>query len=164
MSSIKVGFEYHFEAWLHDVLVDEWDEHNLVPLEGLVHILGVTLKGVTQVTQWYLLIYEGNYVPISGDTGATFPGSATESTAYAESTRQAFVTGSTAGGTCDNTASPAQFTMNADKTIYGGAIVSAAAKGNTTDVLLSAVKFSTPKVLSNGTVLKVTAGLTATSS
>lgn len=108
-------------------------------------------------------MYEGNYTPIAGDTAATFPASATESAAYAEATRPALVLGAVTAGAVDNVASRAEFTANASKTFYGGFVSSAAAKGSTSGVLLSAVRFASPKVLSSGEILRVTAGFTLVS-
>lgn len=161
-----VGFTYLVEVVRPDGSIDHAQTelvHNLVPTEGLNHILGVTFKGVTQVTSWFLAPFEGNFTPLANSTAANLPAAATECTAYAEGTRQAFTSGAVAGGSIDNSASRAQFTLNADKTIYGAWLTSAAAKGATIGVCVSAVKFGTPKVLSNGSVLQLTAGLTATS-
>ena len=57
----------------------------------------------------------------------------------------------------------AEFTSNADKTIYGGFMSSASAKGATSGVLSSIVRFSSPKTFSIDTVLRVSAGLTLVS-
>jgi hypothetical protein len=68
-----------------------------------------------------------------------------------------------ASGLWSNAASPAEFTMNAPKTIYGGFITSGSVKAGTTGVLLSAVKAGTSKPVIAGDVLKVTAGITLSS-
>ncbi len=161
--SLKMGAVYEYELVRDGVVYDRWTEKNLMPLEGLNHVLGVTLKGVTQVTNWYALVYEGNYTPVNGDTAATFPASCTETTTYSGATRVAFTPGAVAGGTVNNSASRAEFTFTADKTIYGGAIVSASAKGAVSGVLLSAVKFASPKSPATGDILRVTAGFTLVS-
>lgn len=158
------GFVYLVEViGANGVVRDSELVHNLMPVEGENFTLGVLFKGTAQVATWSAGIYEGNYTPAAGDTAATFPGSATESIAYAEAIRSALVFGAVAGGAIDNGATRATFTMNANKTIYGGFISSAAAKGAITGTLLSAVRFLSPKVLNAGDVLSVTAGFTLVS-
>lgn len=132
--------------------------HNLLPLEGLNHLLGVAFKGSTQVVNWYIAPYEGNYVPVMGDTAASFPASAVECSAYDETLRVAFASGAPSGGALDNSSSPAMFSFNANKTLYGAFMVSAAAKGATTGTLISAVKFASPKPVEAGYQLRITAG------
>lgn len=132
--------------------------HNLIPTEGLNHTLGVLFKGASQVPTWYIGLYEGVYTPGPTDTAATIAASATECSAYAETSRVPFVSGAVAAGSVDNSASRAEFTMNANKTVYGGFLVSSSTKGGTNGVLLSVVRFTSPKVLESGSVLRVTAG------
>ena len=64
----------------------------------------------------------------------------------------------------DNSASRAEFTMNAAKTIYGAFMTSAPAKGATTGVVISSVRFSAAKNLVATDILRITAGMTLTSS
>lgn len=134
---------------------------NLVPDEGLRHMLGVTLKGVAPIANWYIMLFEGNYTPLGSVTAATLPSVSTECTTYSPSTRVAFISGAISGNAVDNSASQAVFTMTANKTIYGCALVSAQAKGATTGVALSVVRFTAPKVLTTGKTLTVYAGPTA---
>lgn len=158
------GFTYLIEQLDKDgKVVDSETVHNLIPTEGLNHVLNILLKSASQVATWYIGLYEGNYTPVAGDTMATFPAQATETTAYTSATRLAFVPGTVAAATVDNSASPAQFTFNATKTVYGGFIGSASAKGSTSGVLLSAVRFGSPKSLDADSVLRVTAGFTMAS-
>lgn len=163
MSALKVGFNYLVEVVRDGQVIDSEIVRNLVPTEGLNHFLNVEFKGTTQVLSWYLAIFEGNYTPTAADTAAALPAAATECTAYDEATREAFVAGTVAGGILDNTASRAEFTMNATKTIYGAFMTSAPAKGATTGVVVSSVRFSAAKSLVATDVLRVTAGVTMTS-
>lgn len=165
----KAGFAYLIEVVDRDTGRVRESEvvKNLMPLEGINHLINVSMKGSTQITAWYLGLYEGNYTPTSTDTMAAFPAAATETTAYDEATRRTFTPGAVAAGTVDNSAAKAEFTINVTagttKTIYGGFIGSASAKGSTSGVLLSAVKFASPKTLGDGDVLRVTAGFTIAS-
>lgn len=157
---LRPRFTYLVEHIRNGEVIDSEVTHNLVPIEGLNHFAGVALKGVAQVGTWYIGLYEGNYTPQLSDTAATLPAAATEVTAYDEATREALVLGTVSGGAVNNSASPAEFTASATKTIRGGFISSAGGKGATTGVLASVIKFTTPKALDDGDVLRVTAGFT----
>jgi hypothetical protein len=158
------GFVYEVEHFRNGKLIDFERLHNLVPLEGRQNILSVIGNAGTQITTWYVGLFEGNYTPVSGDTAATFPASATECTAYSESTRQEWVEAAPSAGVITNSASKAQFTMNATKTVYGGMLISSSVKGGTSGVLLSAGRFATSKAVDSGDILRVTASLTLNSS
>lgn len=102
---------------------------NIIPTQGLDHILNVILHGGTQVNPWYYALYTGATVPAAGLTGATFAATQTEFTGYDETTRVAFNEGASSGGVIDNAANRAVFTINATATIRGGALLSASGKG-----------------------------------
>lgn len=136
---------------------------NLVPFEGLNHMLNVTLKGATPAPAWYIGLFEGDFTPNHGITAAQLPGLATECTAYSASTRVQFQPGPVANGSVNNSAALAEFTFTSNKTVRGAFISSAPAKGATTGVLLSVVRFPSPKVQETGSILRVFAGPTASS-
>ncbi|MEK7425739.1 MAG: hypothetical protein AAB131_18090 [Actinomycetota bacterium] len=159
-SKTKPGFTYLIELFdPQGKLLDTEIVHNLVPIEGLNYFLGTGIAGVTQATAHYIGLFEGNYTPIPAITAATIIAAATECTTYTPSARPAFTHGAIANGRADNSASRAEFTATADKTIYGGFISSVAAKGATSGRLISAVRFASPKAFTTGSVLRVTAGL-----
>lgn len=160
----RFGFMYLVEVIRNGIIVEQELVHNLMPTEGLNYVLGASFKGAAQVANWYLAPYEGNYTPVPTNTAANFPGLATECTAYDEATRVAFTSGAAAAGALDNAAARAEFTFNAIKTVYGGFLTSVAAKGAITGVVGSAVRFASPKQLDVGAVLRLTAGITLTSS
>jgi hypothetical protein len=134
-----------------------------MPTEGANHMLNATLKGGAQVSTWYLGLYEGNYTPSVSDTAATFSSMATETSGYTSASRLAWAPGLVAAGVLDNSSTKAEFTFNTPKTIYGGFMSSASTKGATSGVLMSLVRFSSPRVLDTDSVLRVTAGITLTS-
>lgn len=161
--TIRTGFVYTVEVIDRDGnVVDREVIKNLMPIEGINYLLNAGLKGGAAVSAWYIGLYEGNYTPTSADTMAAFPAAATETTAYT-GTRKPFTSGTVANGAVDNSASKAEFTMTSAKTIYGGFVSSASAKSSTSGTLLSAVKFSTAKVLEVDSILRITAGFTAVS-
>lgn len=89
----------------------------------------------------------------------------TESTAYSETVRQTLTLGSASGGSIDNTASKAVFTVNANGTVLGGGFVATnATKGGTTGVLYGLGAFSGGNIiLSAGSTVTVAISLTAVS-
>lgn len=135
----------------------------MVPIEGLNHMLSVTVKNGTPVPQWYIGLFEGDYSPDASATAATLPALATECTAYSETTRVPLTTGAVSGGATSNAANIAEFTFPVAKTVYGAFITSAPAKGAATGTLLSVVRFPSPRVMGAGSVLRVFAGPTGAS-
>lgn len=158
----RVGFKYLVEVINAGRVVDSFEVNNLMPTEGVNHLLGVAFKNGTQAASWYLGLFEGNYTPTVGDTAATFSATATETTAYAAATRMAWTPGAVASGVLDNSASRAEFVFTASKVVYGGFMTSAAAKGATNGALISVVRFPSPRTLDVDSILRVTAGITLT--
>lgn len=166
MNGINLGFTWHIErVRLSDgAVLDSEVAHNLVPVEGLNHIISVALKNGVPFANFYVGLYEGAYTPVPTDKATTFPAAATELTAYEQTTRQPLVLGTVDNGTVDNVAAKAEFTGTTNgKFAQGGFISSAPTKGAATGVLISAVKFPSPKPLDAGTILRVTAGFSAIS-
>jgi len=163
ITTLPVGFTYLIEVVNPDgEVVDSEAVDNLMPTQGLNHMLNVVLKGSSQFATWYIGLYKGAYTPNAGDTAANISANANESSGYG-SNRLPFVGSTVAGGTCDNHDNKAEFTMVSAETIYGGFLVSAQAVGSTAGVLLSNVRFSSPKVLDVGSILRVTAGISLVS-
>lgn len=121
------------------------------------------LHGATPVSPWYVGVFEGNYTPVAGDTAATFPANATESTAYDEATRQEYVEAAASSQSTTNSASKATFTFNATKTIYGAFLSSVSTKSTTTGTLLAANKAGTAKSVVDDDQLLITYTLSMTS-
>lgn len=158
-SEAALGFSYFLEIVHADGRVErEGPFHNLIPTEGRNHMMGVTFKGAAAVAGWYLALYEGDYTPTAAIKASTFGALATECTAYASATRPAFTSGAVADGAIDNSAARAEFLMTAEKTIFGGAMLSSSVKGAATGICMSAVRFASPKVLEVGATLRLLAG------
>jgi hypothetical protein len=160
MSHASMGFTYTVEHIRKGVVIDREVVHNIMPTQGLNLVQSILFKGTAVPATWYIGLFEANYTPLAADTAATFVASATECTTYDEATRVAFVPGTVSAGALDNSASRAEFTFNATKTVYGGFISSVATKSSTSGSLLSAVKFASPKAMADDDVLRVTAGHT----
>lgn len=130
------------------------------PAEGRNHIWDVTLRGATQVPEWRVALFEGDYTPQEDDTAANIVARATEIIAYSESTRPIFTESAASSGASDNTGALAQFTLTAEKTVRAFAIVSSAGKGSTTGVLLAIQKLASGSTYPAGTVIRVPVLLT----
>jgi len=161
MNTANFGFTYITELVRDGKVIERSETKNLIPIEGLNHIIATALKNGTPFANWYVGLYEGNYTPTPDDTMATFPAAATELTAYTSSTRPILVLGDVANGqvsngTLEEPTNLALFTGNAsNKSAVGAFVSSAPTKGATSGVLISAARFSAPKALSTGDVLRV---------
>jgi hypothetical protein len=144
-------------------VIDSWREDNLVVNEGLDAVLNIMFHGTTQISTWYVGLFEGNYTPVAGVTAATITAASTECTAYDEATRQEYVEAAASGQSITNFASRATFTFNATKTIYGLFLVSASAKSATSGTLFSAARFGSSKAVVDDDQLLVTYTLGAAS-
>lgn len=153
-----VGGVFTIEHVRNGEVIDRWEEKNLVTNEGLNSLLDVYLNGdgTAKITAWYVAIFEGNYTPVATLTAATFPAAATESTAYDEATRVLWVDAGASAQQITNSASKATFTINATKTIYGAALVSASAKSATTGVCFAASRFSVARAVVDNDQLLIT--------
>lgn len=109
----------------------KWIERirNICTDEGLNHILNVEFHAVTQLTTWYLLVFETNTTPTAGTTYAVpvF----TECVAYDEANRPEYEEAASISKSITNTANKAKFTFNATKNIYGVSLVAGGSDSNT---------------------------------
>lgn len=154
----KPGFIWTLEHLSKDGVVTEV-QHNLMPLEGLNHWIDTLLGKTPQQAQWHIGLFSGDYTPVPGDAAQTFPVQATEFTGYEGATRLTFAASAASGGEANNHAKVAEFTFTTPGTIYGGFLASAAGKGATSGVLLSAVRFAVPKPKEVGDILRVKVAL-----
>lgn len=162
-SKLVVGGVFRGKIIRAGEVIEEFEDHNLVTNEGLDYILAVMFNGTSATTTWYLAPFEGNYTPVATDTAATFPASATECTAYSQSTRVAYVAAAAASQNVTNSASPATFTFNATKMIYGASLNSVSTKSSTSGKLFAAARFSAAKSVSNSDQLLLTYSFTTSS-
>lgn len=165
------GFTYTLETFVDNVrddngalvelgrCVDTEVVHNIMPVEGINHVLEVALRNATQTSTWYLLLFENDYAPQPTDKMATFPALAGEVVTYTDATRQPIVFSPAVGGQCGNVDNRNMVEFTATKTIKGGALCSSPSKGTSGGILLSAVQFTSPKFVDLGAILRVTAGI-----
>ena len=150
-----------------------WEEnvHNVVVDEGLKQILNAGIRGSGTISNWYVSIYENNYVPLSGDTGATIAGAgkAGAFTDYQEAARPAYTTdpASDAPVTITNSNAKATFTITSAAVIYGAFVISASAKdasGDAASTLLSASRFASSRSVAIDDQLLITYEFVASNS
>lgn len=152
----KVRGVYHGTIIRDGKVIDEFEETNLAVAQGLTSMLGVYFHADSQLTLWYLGLFENNYTPVDGATAATIASAAGETTAYASLTRPAYTPAAAASKSITNSANRASFVFNADKVIYGAFLISESTKSGTSGTLFSAARFSNSKTVANGDELLLT--------
>lgn len=160
---LVVGGVFGFEHVRDGEIIDQWEQPNLVTNEGLNALLDIMFAGSTQITAWYVGLFEGNYTPVATVTAATITSASTECTAYDEATRVAYTEAAASSQSITNSANKATFTFNATKTIYGAFLASASAKSATTGTLFSAARFGSSKAVVDDDQLLVTYTFSAAS-
>lgn len=144
----------------------KWAEafDNLVVTEGLNDSLDKHLKGSGYTAAWYVGLTAGSPAFAAGDTMSSHAGW-TENQNYSEAVRQTLTLGAVSGGSVDNSASKASFSINATATVGGAFVTSNNTKGGTTGTLYGGGAFSGGnRSVVNGDTLNVTITATATAS
>ncbi len=135
------------------------ESKNLVVNVGLQYMAGVALTSTAQITTWYLGLYgaAASNTPAASDTLASHAGW-TEITPYSGSRPAVTFAAATNANpsVVTNSASKAQFTINATETV-GGAFLCSVASG-TSGTLFSAADFQSPgdRSVVSGDILSVT--------
>lgn len=141
--------------------VDEFE--NLVVNEGLDHVLDAVLANGTQHAAWYVGLLAASPTPLAAWTKTEV--GAADFVAYTEATLPAFTPGAVSGQSVSNTASKAQFTINADSQSIGGAYLASAntkAVEGGAAIIYSAGAFTGGnKSADSGDTLEVTATFTS---
>jgi len=162
-NELKVGGVFHWEHRRGDRVLDSGEDRNLVVNEGLNSLLSIMFNGGSQITTWYLGVFEGNYTPLATVTAATITSASTECTAYDSATRPEYTEAAPSSQSITNSASRASFVFNATKTVYGAFLVSTSTKSGTTGTLFSAARFGTAKAVVTDDELLLTYTFTASS-
>jgi hypothetical protein len=161
--SARAGGVYRIECVDKDGNL-KWsaESHNLVVNVGLQDMNTQYFKGSSYTAAWYLGLYgaAASNNPAASDTMSSH-GGWTEITPYSNATRPAatFGTATTADpSVISNSASPAQYTINATATVGGAFLISNSTKGGSTGILFSASDFQSPgdRTVASGDTLNVT--------
>lgn len=164
-TKIKLGGRFVVECFRNGRLIWKEDVHNLITNQGLDHILDVILHGSTQITTWYCCLIESNTNAAAGMTYAVPV--YTESTAYDEATRPAYVEAASSSQSVTNSANKAVFTIDDTKTMYGASLVGGGTDGNTKGdtagggTLLCYAKFASERAVVDDDVINLTYTISA---
>ncbi len=139
----------------------KWHEafENIVVNQGLDDLLDVTLSGAAQDTTWFVGLTDGTPTVAAGDTLASHAGWV-EVTAYDETNRVAFVDGGVSSQSMDNSASPAQFTIDTNSTTVGGGFLAGVNTGTSGRLYAAGAFTAGDKSLDDNDTLDVTATFT----
>lgn len=122
---------------------------NRIVNEGLDYILDAALAGEPQIGQFYLAPFSGNVTPAAGWTGASFPASSSEFTAYTAANRLPWTVTQASAQSLGNTAALADstlvFSAGGPYNLYGVGLVQAQGKSATTGKLIAATRFAVPR-------------------
>lgn len=156
----SLGMAGHFQAVLKragEYGESEFDFDNVCTNQGLIALLNGMFTGATQITNWYLGVFQNNYTPVVGDTMSSFVSSAGEFTGYSGGARPSFTpAAASASPSISNTASAATFTFTGSATLYGAFLSSSPTPGGGSGTLFSAAQFGASKNVSSGDQLILT--------
>lgn len=141
----------------------EWvkEGDNIIPIEGLAHLLNVSLGSKAKEAGYYIALFSGSATPAANWTAASFAATANEivsmTEGYSNPTRPAWTPAAATTGSIDNLVTVASVTIATSGTlnVTGAALLSASGKGATTGVLISASKYSTPRTFQNGDTYEI---------
>ncbi|MET0039890.1 MAG: hypothetical protein ABW041_07090 [Dehalococcoides mccartyi] len=159
----KVSGKFITECYRKGKLIWREESRNIVTTEGRNRLLDVMFHGTTQISTWYCGLVETDTTP---DAGMTYDvPTFTESTAYDEAARPAFVEAASSSGSVTNSANKAVFTISGTKTMYGAALFSISTKGDHTagadNVLYCYSKFTSGRSVVDDDVINLTYTVTA---
>lgn len=162
----KIGFVYTVEHIGVDGKVKSREViENIIPTAGLNYILSAALADGEQYSSWYIGLFTANRTPLAEDTLTTLLADCQESSDYEDGTyRLEAVFPTIADGAVTTVADPTIFSFDTGATIQGGFLASNSIIGNDSGVLISAIKFSSPKVIAAGELLRVPVGIAMASS
>ena len=140
----------------------EWTRtENLIPTEGLAHILNVALGTTPKPASYHLALFSAAAQPAANWTAASFASTASEivsmTEGYSSATRPTWTPANTATNSIDNMAAVAKVTMKtaSSLTVQGAAMLTTSAKGGTTGSLISASKYAAPRVFQDGDTYEI---------
>lgn len=155
------GFKYRFVLRNKDgSIADEWEACNLIPQDGLTFLLQSPFGASAPISTFFAGLFRGNVLPSSGLKATDIPSNLVEFVGYSQAARPLWNRVFDGIGTQDNAASKAEFACTADATLYGSFLVSDDAKGGGSGLLLSVVRFPSPKPVTAGQTLQLIAGIT----
>lgn len=141
---------------------EEWQRtENLIPTEGLAHILNVALGTTPKPASYHLALFSAAAQPAANWTAASFATTASEivssTEGYSSATRPTWTPVNTSTSSIDNMAAVAKVTMKtaSSLTVQGAAMLTSSAKGGTTGALISASKYAAARVFQDGDTYEI---------
>lgn len=143
------GFNWKVTAYdKQGQIVDQWQQHNLIPSEGLSFLSGAPFGDTSSISNFYCGVFKGNYVPSKATKASDIPNIG-EIVNYSEQNRPVWSRVRKDEGTYSNADNPAIFTFTEEQTINGFFLVSSDIKGSGNGTLLSILRLSTPRTVSS---------------
>ena len=140
----------------------EWTRtENLIPTEGLAHILNVALGTTPKPASYHLALFSAAAQPAANWTAASFASTASEivsmTEGYSSATRPTWTPANTATNSIDNMTAVAKVTMKtaSSLTVQGAAMLTNSSKGSTAGALISASKYAAPRVFQDGDTYEI---------
>ena len=134
---------------------------NLIPTEGLAHLLNVSLGATAKPAGLYLALFSGATAPAANWGAASFAAVASEivsqTEGYTAATRPVWTPVNTNTGSIDNLASVASLTIAtaSQLNVTGAALLTNSTRGGTTGALVSASLYAAPRVFQNGDIYEL---------
>lgn len=155
------GFEWTLEVANEDgSIAHKETQHNLIPSQGMAFLVRAPFGDTAPISTFYLGLFRGNYIPSPATTALDIPANMNEFIDYSEAQRPLWSRSFDDNSSMDNSASKASFTVTQDRTIYGAFLVSDSTKGGNSGLILSCVRFASPKPVSAGQTVNLSGGLT----
>lgn len=140
----------------------EWTRtENLIPAEGLAHILNVALGNTPKPASYHLALFSAAAQPAANWTAASFASTASEivsmTEGYSAATRPTWTPNNTSTNSIDNMTAVAKVTMKTASTltVQGAAMLTNSSKGSTAGALISASKYAAPRVFQDGDTYEI---------
>ena len=134
---------------------------NLIPTEGLAHLMNVSLGATAKPAGLYLALFSGATAPAANWGAASFAAVASEivsqTEGYTAATRPVWTPVNTNTGSIDNLASVASLTIAtaSQLNVTGAALLTNSTRGGTTGALVSASLYAAPRVFQNGDIYEL---------
>ena len=160
---IVSGFRYCFRLLNEDESVaSEIIADNLIPSDGMEFLMRAPFGDVSPIGNFYCGLWRGNVIPTKALKATDIPSNLQEFVGYSETTRPEWQREYDGNGTLDNSdqARIAEFSFTADASLYGAFLVSSPTKGQGSGLLLSCVRFPSPRPVTAGQKGQLIAGIT----
>lgn len=155
------GFRYRFRLLnADDSVAADFEANNLVPQDGLSFLLLAPFGDSAPISTFYCGLWRANVIPSSALKATDIPSNLQEFVGYSEATRPLWERAHDGVGTLDNADAVAEFNFTADATLYGSILVSDPTKGGNSGLLLSCVRFPSPRPVVAGQKGQLIAGIT----